>query len=110
MAQEQKKAGGFSNNVSSSETKLPQGQTSAPSAQEALAKLDAAVKVIHGANDGSFNLSGSKVKTVRASLVDAFNIPGDALAFVDGEQVDENHVLQQNQTLEFVKPAGVKGF
>jgi hypothetical protein len=110
MAQEQKKAGGFSNNVSS-ETKLPQGQTSAPNAQDALAKLDAAqVKVIHGANDGSFNLAGSKVQTVRASLVDAFNIPGDALAFVDGEQVDENHVLQQNQTLEFVKQAGVKGF
>jgi len=110
MAQEQKKpGGGFSNKKASSETVLPQGQTSAPSAQDALAKLDAAVKVIHGANDGSFNLAGSKVTTVRASLVDAFNIPGDALAFVNGEQVDANYTLQSNDTLEFVKQAGVKG-
>ena len=109
MAQEQKKAGGFANKKSS-ETQLPKGQTSAPSAQEALAKLEAAsVKVIHGANDGTFNLSGSKVQTVRASLVDAFNIPADALSFVNGEQVDANYTLQENDTLEFVKQAGVKG-
>jgi hypothetical protein len=111
MAQEQKKpGGGFSNKPKAvSETALPQGQTSAPSAQDALAKLDAAVKVIHGANDGSFNLAGSKVSTVRASLVDAFNIPGDAQTFVNGEQVDANYTLQSNDTLEFVKQAGVKG-
>jgi hypothetical protein len=111
MAQEQKKPGGFSNKKSSSTDKvLPQGQNAPPSAQEALAKLDAAeVKVIHGANDGTFNLAGSKVSTVRASLVDAFNIPGDALSFVNGEQVDANYTLQQNDTLEFVKQAGVKG-
>jgi len=111
MAQEQKKpGGGFSNKKASSETQLPQGQTSPPSAQDALEKLERAeVKVIHGANDGTFNLAGSKVTTVRASLVDAFNIPGDALAFVNGEQVDANYTLQSNDTLEFVKQAGVKG-
>lgn len=110
MAQEQKKPGGFSNKKSLDETKLPQGQNAPPSAQDALAKLEAAeVKVIHGANDGTFNLAGSKVQTVRASLVDAFNIPGDALSFVNGEQVDANYTLQQNDTLEFVKQAGVKG-
>ena len=59
------------------------------------------VKVIHGANDGVFDLAGSKVATVRASLVDAFNIPGDALAFVNGEQVDANYNLSENDTLEF---------
>jgi hypothetical protein len=110
MSQEQKKPGGFANKKTSTETQLPQGQTSAPSAQDALAKLEAAaVKVIHGANDGTFNLAGSKVQTVRASLVDAFNIPGDALAFVDGEQVEPNYILKESQTLEFVKQAGVKG-
>ena len=108
MSQEQKKAGGFSNKVST-ETNLPKGQTSAPSAQDALAKLDAAVKVVHGANDGSFNLVGATVASVRASLVDAFNIPGDAQSFVDGEIVDANHILQANSTLEFIKAAGVKG-
>ena len=111
MAQEQKKPGGFSNKSSSSnETNLPQGQSAPHSTADALAKLEAAqVKVIHGANDGTFNLSGSKVQAVRASLVDAFNIPGDALAFVNGEQVDANYTLQNNDTLEFVKQAGVKG-
>lgn len=109
MSQEQKKRGGFSNK-SASETNLPQGQSAPPSAQDALSKLESAqVKVIHGANDGTFNLAGSKVSTVRASLVDAFNIPGEAQAFVNGEQVDNNYTLQQNDTLEFVKQAGVKG-
>lgn len=110
MSQEQKKPGGFSNKAASGNTQVPQGQSAPPSAQDALAKLEAAqVKVIHGANDGTFNLSGSKVSTVRASLVDAFNIPGDALSFVNGEQVDANYTLQSNDTLEFVKQAGVKG-
>lgn len=107
MAQDQKKPGGFSNKKAA-ETSLPQA-SSVPSAQSAIDKIDAAVKVIHGANDDSFNLAGSKVSAVRASLVDAFNIPGDALSFVDGEQVDGNYVLQSSQTLEFVKQAGVKG-
>lgn len=102
MTQRQKKRGGFS--------ELPQGQSIPPSAQAALAKLEAAeVKIIHGANDGTFNLAGSKVSTVRASLIDAFNIPVDALAFVNGQQVDEDYVLQKNSTLEFVKQAGVAG-
>jgi hypothetical protein len=113
MSQQQRKPGsGFSNKAASESTSFPTSQSSAPSAADALAKLDevaANVKVIHGANDGDFALAGSKVATVRASLVQAFNIPGDALAFVNGEQVDGTHSLQANDVLEFVKQAGVKG-
>src|SRR5690606_19464861 len=102
--QEQKKARGFANKASSSCSPPSASQTSAPSATDALEKLAAAegrVKVIHGSNDEIFdNLVGQKVSTVRASLVDAFNIPGDALAFVNGEQVDGSYVLQKNETLE----------
>ena len=109
MSQDQKKPGGFANK-SNDTTSVPQGQSAPHSAADALAKLDAAtVKVLHGANDGVFNLVGAKVQSVRASLVDAFNIPADALSFVNGEQVDANYVLQTNDTLEFVKQAGVKG-
>src|SRR4051812_1430074 len=100
MSQEQKKPKGFSNPVQATE---PLGtQRDIPSAADALKKLEAAgnVKVIHGANDGEFNVVGSKISTVRASLVDAFNIPADALAFVNGEQVDANYTLVQNDTLE----------
>lgn len=67
------------------------------------------VKVIHCANDGTFNVAGSSVAIVRASLVDAFNIPNNALAFVNGEQVGGNFRLRVNDTLEFVKQDGRKG-
>jgi hypothetical protein len=109
MSQEQKKAGGFSNASVSSSSSVPTGQTSVPNAQDAIDKIDGKVKVIHGANDREFEVVGNKVQRVRAALVDAFNIPGDALAFVNGEQVDANYVLQVNDTLEFIKQAGVKG-
>ncbi len=67
------------------------------------------VNVIHGANDGTFALEGAKVLTVRSSLVDAFNIPKDAIAFVNGEQVDMGYTLATDDTLEFCKQAGRKG-
>lgn len=110
--QEQKKPQGFANKPKASDTSsVPMEQRQIPSAADALAKLEAAgkVKVIHGANDDEFEIAGAKVQQVRANLVDAFNIPGDALSFVNGEQVDANYVLKQGDTLEFIKQAGVKG-
>lgn len=114
MAQEQKKPRGFANAKKSVETSA---QSAAPvteksvSVTDALAKLEAAgkVKVIHGANDEEIECVGAKVQQVRANLVHAFNIPGDASSFVNGKQVDDNYTLQQNDTLEFIKAAGVKG-
>lgn len=67
------------------------------------------VKVIHGANDGVFDLSGSTVHRVRFSLVDAFNIPDAAVQFVNGERVPDSHRLKGNDWLEFVVPTGWKG-
>lgn len=67
------------------------------------------VKVIHGANDGTFALEGTKVGSVRSSLVDAFNIPKDAIALVNGEQVDMGYKLATDDTLEFCKQSGSKG-
>lgn len=67
------------------------------------------VKVIHGFNDGTFALEGAKVGSVRSSLVDAFNIPKDAIAFVNGEQVDMGYTLATADTLEFCKQSGSKG-
>ena len=70
----------------------------------------ACVRVIHGANDGTFDLEGATVDRVRRSLVDAFNVPEDAIAFVNGEQVDPaNYRLACQDTLEFCRQAGVKG-
>ena len=67
------------------------------------------VKVIHGANDGVFDLAGATVSRVQGSLLDAFNIPPDALPFVNGEQVDEDHLLWHDDTLEFILKFGQKG-
>lgn len=109
MSQEQKKAKPFANPASTTANVAAKTETVA-SISGIMDKLEGRVKVIHGANDDTFDgLVGQKVSTVRASLVDAFNIPGDALALVNGNQVDNNYVLQQNDVLEFIKQAGVKG-
>jgi len=67
------------------------------------------IKVIHGANDGLFEVAGAPVGSVQASLVEAFNIPGDALAFVNGKVVEYEYRLQTNDVLEFMRPWGRKG-
>ena len=67
------------------------------------------VKIIHGANDGIFNVVGASVASVRASLVDAFNLPDDAIAFANGEQAKSDFRLRCNDTLEFMKRRGRKG-
>jgi len=67
------------------------------------------VKVIHGTNDGLFMIAGTSVASVRAVLRDAFNIPDDAIAFVNGVCVVPGCQLHENDTLEFVVPFGRKG-
>lgn len=110
MAQERKQGQGFANKQEGYVP--PKEATQIPSAAEALARAEAIgqVKVVHGSADGVFdNLVGVKVNTVKASLIHAFNIPGEAQAFVNGEAVNGDYTLQANDTLEFVKQAGVKG-
>jgi len=68
------------------------------------------VRVVHGANEEYFpNLSGKTVGSVRKSLREAFNIPGDADALIGNKNVGDDFVLEGGQTLEFSKDAGVKG-
>jgi hypothetical protein len=84
-----------------------------PDVSGVLARTDRAldkVRVIHGANERYFDhLSGKSVGTVRKSLRDAFNIPGDASALIDGKEVGDDFILQSGQNLEFCKFSGVKG-
>jgi hypothetical protein len=67
------------------------------------------VKIIHGANDGIFNVVGASVASVRESLIDAFNLPAHTVAFANGEKVGGDFRLQAESRLEFVKQAGRKG-
>jgi len=67
------------------------------------------VKIIHGANDGEFNLSGHSLASLRTSLVGAFNIPADAIAFVNGRRVTSDFIAQAQDVIEFVRERGEKG-
>lgn len=67
------------------------------------------VKVLHGANDGFFNLAGASVACVRASLADAFNIHDEANAFVNGDDARSDYRLRANDFLEFIFQRGRKG-
>jgi hypothetical protein len=68
------------------------------------------VRVVHGSNEQYFdNLGGKTVGTIRKSLREVFNIPGDAEALISGKKVTDDFILEGGQSLEFVKEAGVKG-
>ena len=74
------------------------------------ASVAANVRVVHGVNEQSFpNLEGRTVGFVKKNLRDVFNIPSDAEALVNGQQVGDDFVLEGGNSLEFVKEAGVKG-
>ena len=70
---------------------------------------DHSVTVIHGPNDGIFDLAGSTVAVVQRTLVDAFNLRSDAIAFVNGEEVESTFTLSAGDRLEFVYRTGTKG-
>lgn len=67
------------------------------------------VKVIHGANDGVFEVVGATVASVQASLADAFNIPHEAFAFVNRKIVPEDYRLRAQDDLVFSVLEGRKG-
>jgi hypothetical protein len=69
------------------------------------------VAVTYGAHTQSFNnLAGTTVGQVKKSLKDAFNMPEDVEAIVEGKQVNDDFVLEHGNSLEFYKTAGVKGY
>ncbi len=46
-------------------------------------------------------INGKTVSWVREQISEAFQIPPEATAFVDGNRVAEDFVLEQGQMLEF---------
>ncbi|MCD0459570.1 transcriptional regulator [Roseiconus lacunae] len=67
------------------------------------------IRIVHGANEGRFEFAGLTVSQIQKSLKDAFNIPNDALALVDGESVDRDFIMTDQSNLEFVRTVGHKG-
>ena len=67
------------------------------------------VRVVHGIYTHNFPLAGMTVRRARQELSERFNISPEAMAVVDGNPVDEDTVLCEGQTLNFVQHAGEKG-
>lgn len=72
-------------------------------------KAGANVDVIHGVYAHSLPLGGLSVKQARSELSNKMNIDPTSVAVVDGNEVPEDHTLNEGEVLTFVKPAGEKG-
>ena len=68
------------------------------------------VRVLYGVHSLEANLAGRTVADVRQALRQALNIGPQAVAVVDGREVEEGVILLAGQQLEFVRLAGEKGY
>lgn len=66
------------------------------------------VRVTHGVSQGNYPVAGSAVSVVRTNLEVLFDIPEEAVALVNGELVDEEHVLLDDDDLDFLREFGSK--
>lgn len=71
--------------------------------------LESPVRVLYGVHALEASLAGRTVGDVRQALRQALNISPQAVAVVDGREVEEGFVLLVGQQLEFVRLAGEKG-
>jgi len=90
---------------------VSEGQLKGVSRVEAAAptKPESQVRVLYGVHAIEANLAGRAVGDVRQALRQALNISPQAVAVVDGREVEESVLLQAGQQLEFVRLAGEKG-
>jgi hypothetical protein len=106
MSQERMNDPGSSKSVSGIDYQAPDIDATLSRANSSLSKI----RVVNGANEQYFdNLQGKTVGSVRKSLREVFNIPGDASALIGGKEVGDDFILEGGMNLEFVKEAGVKG-
>lgn len=70
---------------------------------------DRSVTVLHGANNGVFDIAGFTIEVVRDQLADAFNLRSCDVCFVNGEEVDWTFILTAGDCLEFNQRIGQKG-
>ncbi len=77
--------------------------------KEQVGKPAAVVAVMCGANTDVVPGVGKTVGEIRRMHAEELNIPPEARAFVNGEGVPDEHVLERDASLEFIREAGVKG-
>jgi len=99
-------------NLDLSQNKKTVDSYSAPNLESTLERVDSAtqkVRVVHGANEQYFDISGKTVGSIRKSLKEVFNIPNDATPLVSGKEVNDDFIVEGGNLLEFLKVSGVKG-
>jgi len=72
-------------------------------------KTTTTIRVSSGAASGEFPVTGRKVSEVKSFLKEVLNISKMASPIVNGNQVDDDYVIIENDEVEFLKPAGQKG-
>ncbi len=81
----------------------------ATAAQPAPAPAAASNKVSFGSYSQEVLASGKSVKDVKSFIQGHYNVPNDALSFVNFQQVPDDYVLKDGESLQFHRPAGDKG-
>ena len=67
-------------------------------------------RLVCGANiQEAEGLVGKPLSVARDMFSDILNIPPEAQIRVGGEPVGNDHVIQEDESFEFVKPSGTKG-
>jgi len=67
------------------------------------------VRVVHGANEQSFDFQAITVGTIRRSLRDVFNISGAAVALISGVAASDDDLVECGDAVEFHNEQGRKG-
>jgi len=67
------------------------------------------VTVLHAPYTEQLPVGEMTVRTIRERFTDRLDIHPDAVAFVDGNQADDDTIVHQGQRLMFMRPSGEKG-
>lgn len=67
------------------------------------------IRIIHGANVELCGFQGRTVGYIRKALREVINLPSDAVAFIGGRQAMDDRVINDGESVEFVRKKGIKG-
>jgi hypothetical protein len=67
------------------------------------------VTVLHAPYSEELPVGERSVRHIRENFNDRLDIHPEAVAFVDGQQVDDDTVVHEGQRLMFMRPSGEKG-
>jgi len=70
---------------------------------------DAPVNVRSGLIDEDLPLAGESIERIRRTLGDRLDIDPESHAFIDGQPVSEDAIVQAGQRVYFMRQAGEKG-